>query len=118
MRVLKTMARRRIRPNIKDSITCDVPLDDEVLMSFDVLRAKFAQFAETNGIDLKDVKISERSIRGSFTDKSGVVFNVDFTPNGEGSKLEGSISKEMKSMTDTSHVGSSARTFIEELFQG
>lgn len=108
----------RVRPNIKDKITCDFKLDDEVAVPFDRLREKFTAYAETNGIDLKGFKLSDQSIRGSFTNESGVTFDIDFKPHGAGSKLEGVISKEMETSSDTMRVGMSTNAFIEELFQG
>lgn len=111
--------RRRIRPVIKDTITCDIPLNDTVAVPFSRLQDKFTAFAETKGIDLKDVKITERGISGTFTDQSGVDYDVNFTPaeNGKKSHLNGSISKKISGNMDVVNTGMSAREFTGALLE-
>mgnify|MGYP003630726531 CR=1 FL=1 len=113
------MARnRRVRIRAKDSITCDIPLDDVVAVPFDRLKEKFTAFAQTHDLDLSKVKISGDRIRGNFTDQSGVNFDINLTAQGQQSKLEGSISKKMDSQSDALRVGDSVRHFTEALFYG
>jgi len=113
------MARRR-RPYvfIKKEVNCDIPLDDVVAIPFDQLKDKFTNYAQFKGVDLGDVKITEKGICGSFTDKSGVSFDINIKPVGDRSKLEGSISKVMQSSVDAHIVGKSAEDFTDALFQG
>ncbi len=113
------MARRR-RPyiHIKKEVSCDIPLDDVVAIPFDQLKDKFTNYAQFKGVDLSDVKITEIGISGSFTDKSGVSFEINIKPEGSSSKLEGSISKIMQSSVDAHIVGKSAEEFTSALFQG
>ncbi len=111
--------RRRVRPNIKDTITCDIPLDDVVSIPFGRLKDKFTDFVETKGIDLRDVKITESGISGTFTDQSGVEYDVNFTPqqNGQKTHLIGSISKKVNGNIDVINTGMSARAFTGALLE-
>ncbi len=113
------MARRR-RPRIyaKKEVSCDIPLDDVIAIPFDQLKDKFANYAQFKGVDLSDVKITERGISGNFTDNSGVSFEINIKPVGDRSKLEGYISKVMHSSVDAHTVGKSAVEFTDALFQG
>jgi len=113
------MARRQ-RPYvyIKKDVTCDIPLDDVVAIPFDRLKEKFTSYAQDQDFDLKDVNITEKGICGSFTDKSGVSFEINIKPEGNISKLEGSISKTLQSSVDSYLVGKSVEEFTDALFQG
>ena len=113
------MARRRRLPiNVKDNVSCDVAIDEMIAIPFSRLREQFEIFAEAQGIDLKEMHISDNSIRGKFTDGSGVEFDINLTPHGNQSKFEGSFSREMERISDAHKVGFSVQHFTDALFHG
>ncbi len=112
------MARRRQNmPRAKETVSFEFELDDKIKVPFATLQEKFCAYADKKGIDLAQVKITDKGINGTFTDSAGITYDVDFKPSFIGSHLQGKISKPMQSLNDAVQTGTRVSEFTSAMIE-